>query len=239
MLLKGSTISMVRCPLQKAVQGLILFCLFLSLLGTSGEASGERGNSCLSVNIPKKIDVFLKSRPDLKKLGKRGRWIALDYAIKPTDVREGYKCISSKMENAYKKSGLEVASHFRKWMKVNEKSFYAPANNYGWANIFVNDHASKYKLNRFVSKFTEGSIIAKESFVFDLEGRIEIGPLFFMVKMHDGYNPSANDWKFVEVELNGQSDSSDENASADNQRCIHCHSKRKSSDFLYFIKDKI
>ena len=176
--------------------------------------------------------------PQLKTRGNRGRWAALDRILEQEDIRNAYTCMSKKMENAYKKSAMPVALKYRQWIKVNAESFYAPANDYGWANVFVNDSAKQYKKNKYTSNYIEGSVIAKESFVFNLDGTMEVGPLFYMEKMYDGFNSSSNDWRFIEIEANGITSISSRNDTITKQRCNNCHSKRSASDFLYFNEKK-
>jgi hypothetical protein len=45
-------------------------------------------------------------------------------------------------------------------------------------------------------------------------------------------------WKFVEVDLDGTHVETAQSDPAATQKCIRCHSKRKNSDYLYFIKSK-
>ena len=60
---------------------------------------------------------------------------------------------------------------------------------------------SAYKLLKLckIYKADIGEIV-KESFIFDINGYISVGPLFYIVKMEDGFNKASNDWKFVEVD---------------------------------------
>ena len=139
----------------------------------------------------------------MKARKKSGTWIALDYIITKKDIAAAYKCISKEILNTYRKSDSRVALNFRNWLKVNKISFYAPANDFGWGNIFVNKIAEKYEINKYISDFSKGSIIVKESFVFATNGYISVSPLFYMVKMEKGFNIASNDWKFVEVNYDG------------------------------------
>ena len=82
-------------------------------------------------------------------------------------------------------------------------------------------------------------MIVKESFVFDIDGKITVGPLFYMEKMEKGFNKSSNDWKFVEVDLEGTYVETVKFNPAATQKCISCHGKRKKTDFLYFIKSNL
>ena len=78
------------------------------------------------------------------------------------------------MLNIYKKSKLEVALNYRSWLRVNKIGFYAPANNFGWGNVYVNRISNKYKDNKYISSFDKESVIVKEIFLFDINGTISV-----------------------------------------------------------------
>ena len=221
---------------HKAGNFLSVSCLIFFLTNEVANAESILTEKCHVKGIPQKIEVYLEKSPKLQARKKSGKWIALDYVTTKKDVAAAYKCISGEMLNTYKKSKLEVALNFRNWLKVNKISFYAPANDFGWGNIFVNKIAEKYKINKYISDFNKGSVIVKESFVFDINGNISVGPLFYMVKMEEGFSKISNDWKFVEVNFDGTHVETNRSNPTATQKCIKCHGKRKNSDFLYFIK---
>lgn len=210
---------------------IIVSCPFLFLFIGSANAL------CSVPGIPGKIESLIQNSAEFQTRPKSGKWVALDQVISETDLEVAYDCISSVMLDYYQLSNLNVSYKYRDWTKVNDISFYAPANDFGWANIYVNDKAKKYAANKYISDFEIGGIIVKESFTFDIKGGVDSGPLFFMEKMKPGYNPSSNDWKFVEVNLDGSFSETGGQNSELTQRCIQCHKRRKQSDFLFFIKD--
>ena len=213
----------------------LFFCPFLVTNEAYALDGGER---CQVKGISEKIDGYMEKEPELRQRKKSGRWIALDSVISEKNLFDAYGCIANKMMTLYKKSKLDVVSKYRNWMKVNKVSFFAPANDFGWGNIFVNDIAKKYKKNQFIGEFSEGSIIVKESFIFDIDGYITVGPLFYMKKMEKGFNKKSNNWKFVEVDLDGSFIETSKSDPLSTKRCIKCHGKREGSDFLYFINPK-
>jgi len=223
---KAGSILLVSC--------LLFFSIFDVIISHSAVT-----NNCQIKSIPIRIQAYLENNSHL--LGKNiiDKWIALDYVITENDVVAAYKCISEEMLNIYKKSKLEVALNFRNWLRVNKISFYAPANDFGWGNVYVNRIANKYKENKYISNFDKGSVIVKESFVFDINGTISVGPLFYMMKMEKRFNKASNDWKFVEVDLDGTHVETVRSNPAATQNCIGCHGKRSNSDFLYFIKSNL
>jgi hypothetical protein len=224
--------------LLKVTQYLLLCYLLLFSPHHESFSKEIESNICNVPKIPKKIQALIDISPKLQNTKNRGRWIALDRVITQSDLIYAYNCISENMLSVYKKSNSDVVLNYRKWLKVNKISFYAPANNFGWGNVFVNKIAEKYKLKKYISDFEKGSIIAKESFVFDLQGNILVGPLFYMVKMKKGFNEISNDWKFVEVGLDGSLIETIRSNKDLTRRCIQCHSTQRSKDFLYFIKNQ-
>ncbi|MDC0033628.1 cytochrome P460 family protein [Alphaproteobacteria bacterium] len=216
----------------------MVFCLLVFLTLNSMTANGAVTKKCHIEEIPKKIESYLDISPHLRAREKSGKWVALDHVITKTNVVAAYECISKEIFDTYKNSDSRVTLNFRNWLKVNKVSFYAPANDFGWGNIFVNKIAEKYKINKYISDFNKGSIIVKESFVFDVNGYISVGPLFYMVKMEEGFNLASNDWKFVEVNNDGSLIETNHSDPKATKRCIKCHGKRKNTDFLYFIKSE-
>ena len=192
--------------------------------------------NCTAQEIPKKIDSYIKNKPYLESKKNSGRWIALDKVISTNDLKVTYECLSEEMLKSYQRRKLKVPLEYRKWDRVNDVSFYAPANDFGWVNVFVNSYARKYSLNRYTSKFKEGSIIVKEGYTFDISGRADIGPLFYMEKMKKGFNKDSNDWKFTEVNVDGTYAEMGGHNSELTKRCVKCHTRRKDSDFLFFLK---
>lgn len=194
--------------------------------------------NCIIPEIPQKIDGYIETNPYLKSKKNSGRWIALDKVISEKNLKTAYDCLSEYMLRVYQKNELEIPFKYRNWKRVNKVSFYAPANDFGWVNVFVNRQAEKYSLNRFSSKFTEGSIIVKEGFTFDISGRVDVGPLFYMTKMGKGYNKGSNNWKFTEVNVDGSYAETGGHNSELTIRCVKCHSRRKDSDYLFFLKKR-
>ena len=225
--------------LIKAGTILSVYCLLCFSIFDITIAHSAVTKKCQIKGIPQKIEKYLENRPLLLARNISGKWIALDYVITEKDVVAAYKCISEEMLHIYKKSKLEVALNFRNWLRVNKISFYAPANDFGWGNVYVNRIADKYKENKYISSFDKGSVIVKESFVFDINGTISVGPLFYMMKMEKRFNKASNDWKFVEVDLDGTHVETVRSNPAATQNCIGCHGKRSNSDFLYFIKSNL
>lgn len=192
--------------------------------------------NCIVSEIPKKIDNYIKENTYLQSKKKSGRWIALDKVISAKDLEDAYECLSDKMLKVYQNGKLDVPQKYRNWKRVNDVSFYAPANDFGWVNVFVNRTADKYSLNRYISEFKEGSIIVKEGYTFDISGRSDIGPLFYMEKMKQGYNEESRDWKFTEVDVDGTYAEMGGHNSELTKRCVKCHTRRQDSDFLFFLK---
>ena len=214
---------------------LVASCLVLCFGSGFELVMGGETDECVIEGIPRKIAAYIARSPQLKDQSISAKWIALDHVISKQDRVLAYDCISTAMHTAYKKSKLDVTFDYRNWIKVNANSFYAPANEFGWANVFVNKKAKKYMVNKYVSDFAKGITIVKESFVFDTNGKVSPGPLFYMVKMGKGFNEISNDWKFFEVDLNGNFVTTNHSDPSATGRCIKCHSKRKNHDFLYFI----
>jgi hypothetical protein len=220
----------MRVHSVRVVSVFIFSCCLASCLPGSGWAD------CRIPDIPYRISEYVSKSTKLQARRTAGRWVALDHILNKNDVRRAYGCISDAMLKSYQRTDLEIPNIYRGWLRANENIFYAPANNYGWANIFVNKKAIKYKNSKYKSKFEVGSIIIKESFVFDIEGNVSVGPFFYMEKMNTDFNKESEDWKFLEIFDDGTYAETGGVNSAKTGRCIRCHQKRRTSDFLFFIK---
>ena len=199
---------------------------------------GDALSECKNYSIPDKIEEYISEHLHLRAKINIGKWVALDFVIDERDLRDAYSCISDEMLSAYKNSKLNITYKYRNWLRVNNISVYAPANDFGWANVFVNKPAEKYSENVFNSQFAAGSVIVKESFIFDVNGDISIGPLFYMEKMQKEFNPNSGDWKFVEVNVDGSYSETNGMGSETTVNCIECHSRRKDTDYLFFLSSK-
>jgi len=217
-----------------------VLCLisFLILIQKQSFSEPIKNNICEITDIPNRIKILIDISPELQGSVNIGKWVALDRVITSSDLIYAYDCIEKYMLKAYKNSPSDIVPKYRGWLKVNKSIFYAPANDYGWGNIFVNNKAEKYKYNKYISDFEKGSIIVKESFVFDLRGKISPGPLFYMLKMGKGFNKISNDWKFVEVGSDGSFIETNDSDKEATKRCIHCHSAKMKNDFLFFLNNK-
>jgi len=194
--------------------------------------------NCAIPEIPQKINDYIEINPHLQVRKNSGRWIALDKVISIKDLKTAYGCLSEDMLRVYQKKKLEIPFKYRNWKRVNKVAFYAPANDFGWVNVFVNRKAEKYSLNKYTSEFDVGSIIVKEGYTFDISGRADIGQLFYMEKMKNGFNAGGNNWKYTEINADGSYAETGGHNTDLTKRCIECHDRRKDTDFLYFLKKK-
>ena len=145
-----------------------------------------------------------------------------------------YDCLKADMVAGYKKGN-------KRWIPKSYVDEYR-----GWTSASTFPAAPGFHGERFLLTFVNsvgaeqylkyedegvsmpaGTLIAKESFSVDDNGKAKVGPLFLMEKVAAGTSPATDDWYYMMVAPNGA-------PQAVNvvQACHVCHSGFEGSDNL-------
>ena len=147
-----------------------------------------------------------------------------------------YDCLKADMFAGYKKGNKgwiprSYVEDYRGWTSAS--TFPAAPGFHGerFLLTFVNDIGAEQYLKYEDEGFTmpAGTLIAKESFSVDDNGKAKIGPLFIMEKAAAGKSPQTNDWYYMMVAANGR-------PQAVNvvQACHACHAGFEASDGMAY-----
>ncbi|MGI9483823.1 MAG: cytochrome P460 family protein [Hyphomicrobiales bacterium] len=84
-----------------------------------------------------------------------------------------------------------------------------------------------------------GTTVAKPSFTIGKDGKVTLGPLFFMEKMTKGFDASGNDWRYAMVmpggDLFGLTGGKNSKAM---QFCKECHAGAEDADYMLYLPDE-
>lgn len=126
------------------------------------------------------------------------------------EARAVYDCLEAELVAGYKKGGkrwipVEFVEEYRSWTPVS-KFPGAPGFHGGrFLVAFANEvGASEYlQYKEEDVHMPAGSVIAKESFSVDEDGKVAKGPLFIMQKVEAGTSPETDDWYYMMVSPGG------------------------------------
>lgn len=120
-----------------------------------------------------------------------------------------YDCIAADLQAGYAKGPkrwipADYVKNYRSWTRVS--AFPAAPGFHGgrflvtWVNEVGAAEYLKYAEN---PNIPAGTLIAKESFAVDDNGKVQKGPLFLMEKVAAGKSPQTNDWYYMMVSPGG------------------------------------
>jgi hypothetical protein len=145
------------------------------------------------------------------------------------------------MKAAYAGSGVPEAAQYLDW-KVFSTAPYASATHGGrhvmnYANEVAEEAYGKYE---DVGKMPVGSVLAKDSFVVQTDGKAAVGPLFLMEKMASGFNKASGDWKYSMIMPTGTVAGVTNGKGSDMMTfCYECHMVMEDTDSLFFLPEDL
>ncbi len=139
------------------------------------------------------------------------------------------------MRAAYAKSGLAEATSYRSWRTYSTFPYQSEAHGMRYLHNRANPRARDYGKYEDGGTLPEGSVVAKDSFVLSMDGRIGVGPLFLMQKKSKGWNVAARDWNYVMIMPNGAVQQS----KGIQKFCNECHQAAgPEDDYLMFLPEQ-
>lgn len=121
-----------------------------------------------------------------------------------------YDCLKDDLYSGYQQGtkgwiSPKVIADYRNWTPANTMPANPGFHSNRYLNTWVNDvGAEQYlKYNDVDNKMPAGTIIAKETFDVQADGKATPGPLFFMEKVAAGVSPETNDWYYYFVSEKG------------------------------------
>ncbi|WP_417766784.1 cytochrome P460 family protein [Stappia sp.] len=130
--------------------------------------------------------------------------------LTPSEVTAVYDCLKADLHDGYRQGDkrwipAEYVTSYRSWTPAS--AFPAAPGFHGarFLMTYVNEIGAntylEYKEENVV--VPAGTVIAKESFAVDDQGKVQPGPLFIMEKVAAGRSPQTDDWFYMAVAPNG------------------------------------
>lgn len=159
--------------------------------------------------------------------------------IPPGTAEHIYRDLMAKLAAAYEKSGEPIAAIYQKWLRANTAPYHSYSHGRRLLNNYVNETGKAYIEFENAGELPAGSIVAKDSFAVDANGKVLSGPLFLMEKMPKGFNYVSGDWRFTQINADGTLVGQTKGANAAAvDHCVHCHLAAEKTDYLFFIPEE-
>lgn len=157
------------------------------------------------------------------------------------EAAAAYACLLGELKAAYAKAGLGVVKDYDRWTNANTAPYVSDTHGGRLVNNYANSQGG-YLYVKFEDsgKMPAGSVLAKDSFVAQPDGRLAIGPLFVMEKMTHGFNAESGDWRYTMVMPDGSVFGRTKGAgSASVEFCNTCHAATaETQDYMFFLPEE-
>ena len=155
-------------------------------------------------------------------------------------IRAAYNCARPAMQEAYAKSGFQASKDYTHWANFSTSPYLSANHAYRYVNNYANDIAATgYGRYESMPALPVGSVLAKDSFYVDEQGRVMIGALYLMEKKPAGYNPRHNDWAYTMILPDGTVFASRGGVLSPSVKfCGDCHREVGVKDSLFFVPER-
>lgn len=132
----------------------------------------------------------------------------------------------------------EAGEEFVEWTNFATAPYISATHGERFVTNYVNEVGDEaYGRYEEIGQMPAGGIVAKPSFTISKDGEAELGPLFLMEKMEDGFHDASDDWRYSMVMPDGTLAGETQGHNADQvEFCIGCHmAAPEESDSLLFL----
>jgi hypothetical protein len=146
------------------------------------------------------------------------------------------------MDAAYAKGGVKAVDNYRQWVNLALAPYQSATHGNRYVNNYANgigvEHYARYEN---VGTMPAGSVLAKDSFVVNADGRVAVGPLFIMEKLAAGASADTHDWRYAMIMPNGSVFGvTGGKGSANVEFCAECHATiADDQDSLFFLPEQM
>lgn len=160
--------------------------------------------------------------------------------ISPAEAQAVYNCLQPDMKKAYGKAGVAQVKGFTGWLKVNAAAYQSATHGARYVNNYANKQADRhYKKFEKAGILPLGSVLAKDSFVVQPNGKVSMGPLFIMEKMNKGFNKSSGDWRYSMILPTGKVAGMTKGKGMSMKFCAECHAGvAPDQDHILLVPDE-
>ncbi len=144
------------------------------------------------------------------------------------------------MDAAYAKAGVAAVNNYQKWVNLALAPYQSDTHGGRYVNNYANGTGvAQYARYEKVGTMPAGSVLAKDSFVVNADGRVAVGPLFIMEKLAAGANADTHDWRYSMIMPNGAVLGATGGKGSDNVKfCAECHMvMADDQDSLFFLPE--
>jgi hypothetical protein len=159
-------------------------------------------------------------------------------AVKITNAEAAaaYDCLLKELKAAYAKSGNRVARAYAGWKRYSKRPYPSATHGNRLVSNYGNRAARRYINYEKVKQMPVGSVLAKDSFLVQADGKLALGPLFLMEKMARGWNAASRDWKYTMIMPDGKVAGTTRGKGAATMKfCADCHNAAAERDALFFL----
>lgn len=151
-----------------------------------------------------------------------------------------YSEMRDELYRAYGGGVRETTPSFKDWGLYNTAPYRSATHGARYVNNYANEIAKDYGRYEAAGILPVGSVLAKDSFSVTKEGEVDIGPLFIMEKMPDGFNRVSGNWRYIMIMPNGQLFGETNGRGAQKvEYCIGCHLAKEEQDHLFFVPENV
>jgi hypothetical protein len=158
------------------------------------------------------------------------------------EAQSAYFCIRGEMGAAYAKAGVANVAGYQQWVNLALSPYPSATHGGRYVNNYANAVAAEsYARYEKVGSMPAGSVLAKDSFVVNPNGRVAVGPLFIMEKLASGAGADTHDWRYAMIMPNGSLFGVTGGKGAANVKfCAECHATMADDqDSLFFVPDAL
>ena len=151
---------------------------------------------------------------------------------------EIYSIARPSLGRGYAASDHPIAQSYLAWRRLNRAPYLSSTHGNHYINNYYNDAAAGYAKHEEGVPLPQGAIIAKDSFAVTESGSILLGPLFVMEKMPEGFNYVSGDWRYTQINPDGEFFGETHGDGAERvEYCIGCHLAAEERDHLYGVPE--
>lgn len=160
--------------------------------------------------------------------------------ISSAEASAAYNCAKPELKRIYAKAGMRQVKGYTGWLKVNKVAYQSATHGGRYVNNYANKKADHhYKNFEKAGIMPLGSVLAKDSFVTRLDGKIGLGPLFIMEKMSKGFNKGSGDWRYSMIMPNGKVAGMTKGKGMNMKFCAECHAGvAPDQDHILLVPDE-
>jgi hypothetical protein len=162
--------------------------------------------------------------------------------LEPAEATAAYDCLNADMKAAYESSGVPEAAQYLDWKAFSMAPYNSATHGGRHVMNYANDVAKEaYGMYDEVGRMPVGSVLAKDSFVVQTDGKAAVGPLFLMEKMAAGFNKASGNWKYTMILPDGTVAGVTNGKGSENMVfCYECHmAMDEETDSLFFLPEEL